>query len=229
MMSGHGRGRVRAKSERGGIIFRLLFFIFFLALLGVLYLVRHPILRLAGGFLIVDDEPRASDSIVVLGDDYDSDAAARAAELFKAGWSPRIVVSGKYFRPYATEAELEQHDLTDRGVPAAAIVRYPYRATGMHEEVRALATFLTSHGWKKVIVVTANYRTRRLRYVLERMLPDGAEVRMVAARDPDYDPNDWWKHRESMKNFFRESAGFFAALWEVHRSDLQSLGFSSTP
>src|ERR1700730_9012175 len=112
--------RQRAGSQRGGVIFRLLFFIFFLAMLGTLYLVRRPVMRLAGGFLIVDDEPRASDVIVLLGDDYDSDAAARAAELFKAGWAPRIVASGKYLRPYATEAELVLHDLTDRGVPATA-------------------------------------------------------------------------------------------------------------
>jgi uncharacterized SAM-binding protein YcdF (DUF218 family) len=200
------------------------FFIFFLVLLGVLFLVRHPVLRLVGGFLVVDDEPRASDVIVVLGDDYDSDAAARAAELFKAGWAPRIVASGKYLRPYATETELEQHDLTDRGVPATAIVRYPYRAAGTREEARGLAAFLGSHAWKKVMVVTANYRTRRVRFVLERSLPEGSEVRVVAARDADYDPNDWWKHRASVKNFFRETVGFFAALWEVRRSDLQSLG-----
>ena len=225
MMSSSVRGRWGAGPERGGIIFRLLFFIFFLALLGVLYLVRNPVLRLAGGFLIVDDEPRSSDVIVVLGDEYNSDSAARAAELFKAGWAPRIVASGKYLRPYATEAELEQHDLTDRGVPATAIVRYAYRAAGTREEAQGLAAFLGSHGWKKVMVVTANYRTRRVRDVLERSLPEGSEVRMVAARDPDYDPNEWWKHRESAKNFFRETAGFFAGLWEVHRSDLQSLGF----
>ena len=225
MMASRVRERVSACSERGGIIFRLLFFIFFLALLGVLYLVRHPVLRLAGGFLIVDDEARASDVIVVLGDDYDSDAAARAAELFKAGWAPRIVASGKYLRPYATEAELEQRDLTDRGVPATAIVRYPYRAAGTREEVRGLATFLGSHGWKKVMVVTANYQTRRVRYILERSLPEGSEVHMVAARDPNYDPNSWWGHRASVKNFFREMVGFFAALWQIHRSDLQGLGF----
>jgi uncharacterized SAM-binding protein YcdF (DUF218 family) len=225
MMASRVRERVSASSERGGIIFRLLFFIFFLALLGVLYLVRHPVLRLAGGFLIVDDEPRSSDVIVVLGDDYDSDAAARAAELFKAGWAPRIVASGKYLRPYATEAELEQRDLTDRGVPATAIVRYPYRAAGTREEARGLAAFLASHGWKRVMVVTANYRTRRVRYVLERSLAEELEVRMVAARDPDYDPNNWWGHRASLKVFFREMVGFFAALWEMHRSDLQGLGF----
>jgi hypothetical protein len=48
---------------------------------------------------------------------------------------------------------------------------------------------------------------------------------MVAARDPDYDPNDWWKHRASVKNFFRESVGFLVALWEMRHGDVQSLGF----
>jgi uncharacterized SAM-binding protein YcdF (DUF218 family) len=224
MTTSQVRGHV-AGPERGGIFFRLLFFFFFLMLLGVLYLVRQPILRLAGGFLIVDDEPRASDVIVVLGDDYDSNAAVRAAELFKAGWAPRIVASGKYLRPYATEAELVLHDLTDRGVPPTAIVRYPYRAADTREVARGLAAFLGSNGWKKILVVTANYRTRRLRYVLERTLAGGSELRMVAARDPDYDPNNWWGHRASAKNFFRETLGFFVALWEMRRGDEKSLVF----
>ena len=219
------RGQMRTGSERGGIIFRLLFFIFFLALLGVLYLVRHPVLRLAGGFLIVDDEPRASDAILVLGDDYDADAAGRAAELFKAGWAPRIVASGGYMRPYATEADLTQRDLMDRGVPATGIVRYAYHTAGTREEFRELGGFLGSHGWKKILVVTANYRTRRIRYVLERSLPEGYELRMVPARDRDYDPNDWWSHRASAKNFLRETAGFFVTLWEMHRDSTKDSEF----
>jgi uncharacterized SAM-binding protein YcdF (DUF218 family) len=224
MTTSQVRGHV-AGPERGGIFFRLLFFLFFLMLLGVLYLVRQPILRLAGGFLIVDDEPRASDVIVVLGDDYDSSAAARAAELFKTGWAPRIVASGKYLRPYATEAELVLHDLNDRGVPATAIVRYPYREADTREVARGLAAFLGSNGWKKILVVTANYRTRRVRYVLERTLAEGSVLRMVAARNPDYDPNNWWGHRTSTKNFFRETMGFFVALWEMRRGDGKSLVF----
>jgi uncharacterized SAM-binding protein YcdF (DUF218 family) len=218
-------GRIRAGSERGGIIFRVIFFIFVLALLGVLYLVRHPVLRLAGGFLIVDDEPRASDAILVLGDDYDADAATQAAVLFKAAWAPRIVASGRYMRPYATEADLTQHDLIDHGVPATAIVRFAYHGTETREEFRELAEFLRSHGWKKLLVVTANYRTRRVRYVLDRSLPEGSELRVVAARDPDYDPNDWWGHRASAKNFFREVAGFIGTLWEMHRSSVKRSEF----
>ena len=65
-------------------------------------------------------DPRAADAIVMLGDDnYDADRATRAAELFKAGWAPRVIASGRYLRPYASIAELEEHDLIDRGVPPA--------------------------------------------------------------------------------------------------------------
>jgi uncharacterized SAM-binding protein YcdF (DUF218 family) len=227
MMTSRFRARLTTSSERGGIFFRLIFFIFLLAFLGMLYLVRQPLLRLAGGFLVVDDEPRSSDVIVVLDDDYDSDSAAHATELFKAGWAPRIVAVGKYFRPYATESELTQHDLADRGVPATSIVRYAYRVEGTSEEARGLATFLTSHGWRKILVVTANYRTRRVRYILERSLPEGSELRVVAARNPDYDPNNWWERRVGVKHFFSETLGYFEALWEMRRSEAQSSGLLS--
>jgi uncharacterized SAM-binding protein YcdF (DUF218 family) len=222
MMNYGTRPSMHLNPARGGIIFRMLFLIFFLALLGVVWLVREPILRLAGGFLIVDDAPRSSDVIVVLDDDYDADSAARAAELFKAGWAPRVVASGEYLRPYASEAELTQKDLIERGVPATSIIRLAYRMGETREEVEALGSFASSHGWKKILVVAANYRTRRMRYILERSLASGTELHVVAARDSNYDPNDWWKHRMSLKNFLRESAGFFVALWEMRHKDAQT-------
>src|SRR5208282_2235482 len=99
------------------------------------YLVRQPVLRLAGGFWVVDEAPQAADAIVMLGDDnYNADRATRAAELFKAGWAPRIVASGRYLRPYASIADLEAHDLSDRGVPATAVVRLAHHAEDTHEE-----------------------------------------------------------------------------------------------
>jgi len=83
-------------------------------MLCVIYLARHPLLRLAGSFWVVDDEPAKSDVIVILGDDnFSADRARRAAELFKLGFAPRVIASGRFLRPYASIAELEQHDLTD--------------------------------------------------------------------------------------------------------------------
>ncbi len=73
-------------AQRGGIIFKLLFLICFACFVFVIYLVRHPLLRLAGGFWIVDDGPAYSDAIVILGDDnYGGDRAAEAAEAFQGG------------------------------------------------------------------------------------------------------------------------------------------------
>ena len=71
------------EGERGGIIFKFLLLLCFLGFLFVIYLLRYPLLRLAGGFWVVDDGPAYSDVIVVLSDDnYGGDRAAGAAKLF---------------------------------------------------------------------------------------------------------------------------------------------------
>jgi uncharacterized SAM-binding protein YcdF (DUF218 family) len=211
---------MRWSPEHGGIIFRMLFLIFFLALLFVLYLVRHPVLRLAGGFWVVEESPQASDVIVIL--DYDGDRAARAAELFKAGWAPHVIASGQSFRPYASAAELEQHDLLERGVPAGAITKLVHRARDTREEALEVSATLSSHGWKKVLIVTSNYHTRRARYIYQRTLPPGSQLRVIAAHDPEYDPDKWWWSRAGVKTFFRETLGFCVALWEMRKSSVRT-------
>jgi len=222
MKLGGDRSFLPGSPERGGIIFRMLFLIFFLALLFILYLVRYPILRLAGGFWVIEESPEASDAIVILGnDDFDGDRAARAAELFKAGWAPHIIASGQYFRPYASAAELEQHDLTARGVPVSAISQLPHRARDTREEAIEMSAALSSHSWKRVLIVTSNYHTRRARYTFQRTLPPGSELRVIAAHDPAYDPDSWWRTRSGVKIFFRETFAFLVALWEMRKSDVK--------
>jgi uncharacterized SAM-binding protein YcdF (DUF218 family) len=222
MMRFRGEGH-REERQRGGIIFRLLFILFVAGLISVVYLARHPLLRLAGSFWIVDETPEKSDAIVMLGDDnYNADRATRAAELFKSGMAPRIVASGRYLRPYASVAELEQHDLTDRGVPAAAVVRLPHRATDTREEALVISQLLSSRGWKRVILVTSNYHTRRSLYICERVFPAGTILRVVAARDSDYDPDQWWQTREGISIFFHEFVSMPDALWELRHDSVQT-------
>jgi len=210
-----------AEPQRGGIIFRLMFLLFFLALLFIVYLARYPILRLAGNFWVVDEPPRAADAIVVLGDDnYYGNRAARAAELFKAGWAPRVIASGRVLRPYAGIAELLERDLKDRGVPAAAIVRFNHDADSTREEGAALSQLVASRGWKRILLVTSNYHTRRSRYIYRRALPPGTELRVIAAHDSDYDPDSWWRTRDGLKLFFRESFAQMVAAWEMRHKDM---------
>jgi len=213
-----------ARSDRGGIFFRLLFLIFLVVFAFVIYLARHPILRLAGNFWVVDESPQTSDAIIVLSDDdYGAVRAARAADLYRASCAPRIIASGRMLRSYTSIAELMQHDLTDRGVPATAVVRFPNRARNTLEEAGAVSEFLSTHGWKKIIVVTSNYHTRRARFIYEHALAPGTELRVIAAPDPAYDPNSWWRTREGLKTFFYEFLGYIVAHWELRHSDAHTV------
>src|SRR6202011_2671001 len=94
-----------------------------LVLLGLIYVARHPLLRAAGRFWIVEDPAQASSAIVMLSDDnYFGDRATRAAELSHAEGAPRVAASGRCLPPYTSIGELMQRDLTERGVPTEAVV-----------------------------------------------------------------------------------------------------------
>jgi uncharacterized SAM-binding protein YcdF (DUF218 family) len=210
-------------AQRGGIIIKLLFLFCFVVLLGILYLVRVPLLRFAGEFWIVDDAPEPSDVIIVLsGDNYDAVRAARAAALFRAGLAPHVVATGRSLRSYASTTDLMKRDLVDHGVPAAAIIAMTHRADDTREEAVAVSEFVASHGWKKILLVTSNYHTRRSEYIYERSLPPGTQLRVISAPDIEYDPQSWWRTREGLKIFFHEAGGYLAALWDMRHNEVRT-------
>jgi uncharacterized SAM-binding protein YcdF (DUF218 family) len=213
----------RRDPQRGGIFFKLIFLIFLGVLVLAIYFARHPILRLAGSIWVLDETLQVSDVIVILSDDnYEADRAARAAELFRSGMAPRVLASGRSLRPYAGIAELMQHDLKDRGVPMNAIIPLAHRAEDTREEAAVVSEAIKSHGWKKVLLVTSNYHTRRANYIFERTLPAGTELRVIAARDSDYNPDYWWLSRQGLKIYFHEAVGFVVAMWEMRHNDVQT-------
>ncbi len=212
-----------ANGEKGGIISKLIFLIFLVFVFAILYFARHPLLRAAGNFWVVDETPQASDAIVVLsGDNYDADRAARAATLFKSGLAPRIVATGKALRSYASSTDLMKRDLVERGVPAAAIDEFTHREDDTRDEAFALTEFIAAHKWKKILLVTSNYHTRRAEYIFERTLAQGSQLRVISAPDSEYDPNNWWHSRRGMKIFFHEAMGSIVAMWEMRHYDVQT-------
>ncbi len=84
------------RAERGGIIMRLLSLVMFLVFLALIYVVRHPLMRLAGQLWVLDEPAERADVIVVLSDDnYSADRAAHAVNLYRTGIAPQIVASGR--------------------------------------------------------------------------------------------------------------------------------------
>ena len=204
------------RGERGGIFFRLIFLLMFLAFLALIYLVRHPLLRLAGQLWVLDEPTAHADVIVVLSDDnYTGDRAAHAADLYLAGLAPQVVASGRLLRPYAGVGEMIERDLVSRGVPATSIVKFPHRAANTREEAEALAGLVASHAWKRVLVVTSNYHARRTRFIFGRVFRPSVTVSVSAARNSEFDPSHWWESRLGRKLFFNEVIGYAVAWWEL--------------
>ena len=213
------------RGEHGGIFIRLLFLLFFLAILAFFYMVRHPLMRFAGQMWLVNDRAAQADAMIVLGDDnYDGDRATHAAELYRMGLAPIVVASGRRLRPNTGMAEIMERDLKSRGVPEESIVRVSHRAENTREEAGALATLIAGRGWKRILVVTSSYHARRARFIFERVLPTGVSVQVSGARDSEFDPSRWWEKRSGQKLFFNELLGYVVARWELRRKPNAATG-----
>lgn len=203
-------------NERGGIIFRLLLLLLLCGFAGIVYLARFPLLRSAAGFWIVQDRIAPADAMIVLGDDdFSSDRAIEAASLFHAGWAPQVVASGRMLRPYASSADFMTRDLESRGVPASAIIRFSHQADDTREEAEGLRVLVAQKGWRRILLVTSNYHTRRARYIFRKLLPAGVTLEIAGASNSEFEPSNWWESRRGRKTFFLEAVGYVEAVWEL--------------
>lgn len=204
------------RGEQGGIFSRLLFLLLLFGVLVVVYQARHPLMRFAAQYWVLDEPVAPSDALIVLGDDnYAADRAFHAAELYREGVAPIVVASGRMLRRDVSIADMMQHDLDSFGVPAASVVKLTHRAQNTREEAVEVARLIQARGWKRVLVVTSNYHARRARFIFERVLPPGVTLRVSAARDSDFDPSRWWETHEGQKLFFNELVGYAVARWEL--------------
>lgn len=209
-------------SETGGILLKLIVSLFLVTFSLGLYFVRHPIFRFAAESWVIEDPLERADVLIVLSDDnFYADRATRAAELFREGKAPLIVASGRRLRPGAGITELMEHDLVERGVPKDKILRFAQDGDNTRDEAEALAKLAKTKNWRKAIVVTSNYHTRRARYIFRHVFPQDVEIRMASARDGDFDPENWWEKRKSTKLFLREIGGMMVTIWEL-RSPTES-------
>lgn len=208
--------RFSRAAEHGGIVGTLLGLLFLSLLCFGVYLARHPLMRFAANWWIVEDPLRHADAIVVLGDDnFYGDRATRAAEIFRQGLAPVVIACGRRLRPNADIAELMAHDLVERGIPKEHILRFSHGAASTIEEAQQLTGFVRQRNIKSVILVTSNYDTRRARYIFRRIFPQDIELRVASARDGDFDPERWWEKRNSTKELAREWIAFVVAKWEL--------------
>lgn len=157
-----------------------------------------------GTFLIVEDDMEKADVIVVLGGG-DPQRAVVGAQLFKDGIAQKVVTTGAVKPDYADAlcggesfAELGAKLVSINGVPP----RHIEILTGgesTFEEALYVKNYMNENGYKKAIVVTSIYHTRRTKLVFEKVFEKSdIKIMIKPAFGGKLKPEGWWEREDDI-------------------------------
>jgi len=161
-----------------------------------------PLLTAAGSFLVENDKPEKADVAVVLGGDEFGTRIIRAAQLATAGYAPYVLVSGPH-RLIGHESDMTIEYARRQGYPTSLFRPLPHELDSTRAESEMIDNYLRSHNAKKILLVTSNYHTARAARLIRKFSPK-LKVIAIAAPDPAFTPDGWWKSREGQKMFLYE-------------------------
>lgn len=163
-----------------------------------------------GQYLQHEDPLQKADAIFVLGGAR-VERWLEAYDLYRAGYAPLIVLSPERAEAaemllrsrgvlYPSTPELQHAALVRMGVPPGAILAPGGWVDNTAQEGNLLRATTQARRWKRLIVVTSKYHTRRSGFAVRRALRGtGTEVIMRASRYDPADPANWWRSRADIR------------------------------
>ncbi|MDT7540266.1 MAG: hypothetical protein QOE33_170 [Acidobacteriota bacterium] len=164
-----------------------------------------------------------ADAIAVLsGSEVYRERAEFAAELFKAGRAPRVVLTndtepGGWSQERGRTmlfVERAQETLTRAGVPPQSIEVAPGSVSSTYDEAATLAAYARARSWRSIVVVTSGYHSRRAWWTLQRAFEGSGIVVSLepatVAQSPS--PWTWWESAAG----WRMVAGEYVKLIYYH-------------
>jgi uncharacterized SAM-binding protein YcdF (DUF218 family) len=163
-----------------------------------------------GRYLQHEDPLQKADAIFVLGGAR-VERWLEAFDLHKEGYAPIIMLSPERPEPsewllksrgirFPATFELQRDALIQLGVPAGAIMASPGYVDNTAQEAALVRQTALSRGWKRVIIVTSKYHTRRAGFAFRRTFAGtGIPVLVRASRHDPSDPANWWRTRADFR------------------------------
>lgn len=196
-----------------------------LAVAGLGALAHRPLLRATGQVLVVDDPRERADAIVVVAGSTPS-REETAAELFRSGWAPRVLVS-RQFVPGRVQRLIDMgvRRLDFQGESVAALERYgvprdailildqPVEIT--ETELRAVAAAARDRGWRRLILVTSPFHGRRVQLIWRRESGGAIEGRLATVPDDCTAADPWWRLRRCSESVLHEYLGLLALYLHI--------------
>jgi len=167
-------------------------------------------LPFAGRFLVREDPLEPADAIFVLAGGA-VDRWLESVDLYREQYAKSVVLSpGRMEKAeielrargirLPTGAEVARDAMIQLGLPAEAVQIMPGNLDNTAQEAEASHAFARSAGWRRVIVVTSRYHTRRTRFAFRREFRDTPVTVIVrASRHDESEPPRWWRHRADIR------------------------------
>lgn len=161
-------------------------------LAAVVLLAWRPLLTRAGSFLIIEDPIEKSDVLIVLSGGREDERVRQAAELYRQGYAPWVLLSGGEKVQGRSVPDLQREQALKNGIPDSVLL-YEKLSTSTAEQARFLRPMLEQRAVRRAIVVTSNFHTRRTRYLFGRVFRGSSvEVRVYPVHGDVFSPERWW-------------------------------------
>lgn len=158
-----------------------------------------------GQFLVINQAPAASDAIIVLGGEM-PERVETAVALYRAGYAPRLIMSGGNPGGGATQASVMAHAAEQMGVPSRVIRLDTHSFSTLQNAQDTRAIMVAGH-WSSAIVVSSDYHMRRVR-LLFHAIYRGTHIKLtyVAAPSRVFNAQRWWANSASIRLTLSEYA-----------------------
>jgi hypothetical protein len=157
-------------------------------------------------------------------------AIQRGAEAFKNGSYERIFTTGGpvngnggYTNDYNTSASVGAEILKKFGVPDDLVQMVPSRVIGRE---RTYSSAVALRDWfrdrnlaiQSFNVLTQDCHARRTRLLYQEAFGKKVTVGVIAVSNPDYNPKDWWRYSDGVREVVSESIAYIYARFFFYPS-----------
>lgn len=171
---------------------------------------RVAVLTWVGSLLVVEDQLMPADAILPLAGGI-LDREIEAAELFRSGHAPRVIITTEpevptvaYLEglgvhlPTSNELRLQVFDAL--GVPRERITVMRGLVRSTFDEARLVAAWAAESGARTVIIVSSPQHTARAKYVFERYAGN-PKIRFIVrpSKMGEFRPDTWWTKRAMLR------------------------------
>jgi DUF218 domain-containing protein len=173
---------------------------------------------------------RVNTNVLVVEGSIPQYAIRRAAEEFKNGSYERIFTAGGpvdgnggYINEYYTAASVAAESLKKLGIPKDVIQMAPSHVLGRE---RTYSSAIALRDWSRdhnlaihsFNVLTEGCHARRTQLLYQEAFGKNITVGIVAVSNPDYDPKDWWRYSDGVRQVIGETIAYIYARFFFYPS-----------